>query len=75
MGKSLDLEVIAEGVEASEQLEFLRKHACYYAQGRLFGDPMEARKMLAILSGQAAGGPHHATLCVPTALRPLRLSS
>jgi diguanylate cyclase (GGDEF)-like protein/PAS domain S-box-containing protein len=75
MGKSLDLEVIAEGVEASDQLEFLRKHGCYYGQGRLFGDAMEANKMLAIMSGQAAGGAHHATLCVPTALRPMRFSS
>jgi len=75
MGKSLDLEVIAEGVEASEQLEFLRKHGCYYAQGRLFGDAMEAGKMLAILSGQAGGAAHHASLCVPTVLRPFRLSS
>ena len=38
MGKSLDLEVIAEGVEASEQLEFLRRHGCCTAPGRLFGD-------------------------------------
>ena len=75
MGRSLDLEVIAEGVEASEQLEFLRKHGCYYAQGRLFGDAMEAHKMLAILSDQIAGGAHHGTLCVPTVLRPMRLSS
>jgi diguanylate cyclase (GGDEF)-like protein/PAS domain S-box-containing protein len=75
MGKSLDLEVIAEGVEASDQLEFLRKHGCYYAQGRLFGDAMEAGKLLAILSGQAGGAAHHASLCVPTVLRPFRLSS
>jgi diguanylate cyclase (GGDEF)-like protein/PAS domain S-box-containing protein len=75
MGKSLDLEVIAEGVEACEQLEFLRKHGCYYAQGRLFGDAMEASKMLAILSAQTVGAAHHATLCVPTVLRPIRLSS
>jgi diguanylate cyclase (GGDEF)-like protein/PAS domain S-box-containing protein len=75
MGKSLDLEVIAEGVEESEQLEFLRKHGCYYAQGRLFGDAMEAGKMLAILSAQVGGAPHHAALCVPVQMRPVRLSS
>jgi diguanylate cyclase (GGDEF)-like protein/PAS domain S-box-containing protein len=70
MGKSLDLEVIAEGLEASEQLEFLRKHGCFYAQGRLFGDAMEADKLLAILAGQAAGGAaHYAALCAPVALR------
>jgi EAL domain-containing protein (putative c-di-GMP-specific phosphodiesterase class I) len=69
MGKSLNLEVIAEGVEACEQLEFLRKHGCYYAQGRLFGDAMEAKKLLAILAGQEHGAPHHAALCAPTALR------
>jgi EAL domain-containing protein (putative c-di-GMP-specific phosphodiesterase class I) len=72
MGKSLDLEVIAEGVESSEQLEFLRKHGCYYAQGRLFGDVMAAPELLAILSKQNQGGgiAHHAALCAPT-VRPL----
>ena len=75
MGKSLDLEVIAEGVESSEQLEFLRRHGCFYAQGRLFGDAMEAKKLLAILSSQADGCAHHAALCAPPVLRPVVSSS
>jgi diguanylate cyclase (GGDEF)-like protein/PAS domain S-box-containing protein len=75
MGKSLDLEVIAEGVEDADQLEFLRAHGCFYAQGRLFGDAMEADKLLAILAGQKSGTPHHANLCAPTVVRPMRLSS
>ena len=75
MGKSLDLEVIAEGVESSEQLEFLRRHGCFYAQGRLFGDAMEAKKLLGILSSQADGSAHHAALCAPPVLRPVVSSS
>jgi EAL domain-containing protein (putative c-di-GMP-specific phosphodiesterase class I) len=74
MGKSLDLEVIAEGVEEAEQLEFLRSHGCYFAQGRLFGDPMEASKLLAMLASQDGGAGHHSELCVPP-LRSVRLSS
>ena len=76
MGKSLDLEVIAEGVESSEQLEFLRKHGCYFAQGRLFGDVMAAAELLAILVNQSQGGgsAHHAALCAPT-VRPLTAAS
>jgi len=75
MGRSLDLEVIAEGVEAGEQLEFLRKHGCYFGQGRLFGDAMEAGKMLGILSSQISGPAYHSALCAPTVVRPLRVSS
>jgi diguanylate cyclase (GGDEF)-like protein/PAS domain S-box-containing protein len=71
MGKSLDLEVIAEGVEAPEQLEFLLKHGCFYAQGRLFGDPMGADKLLEILASQAGGTAHHAALCASAAKRHL----
>jgi diguanylate cyclase (GGDEF)-like protein/PAS domain S-box-containing protein len=69
MGKSLGLEVIAEGVETSEQLEFLRLHGCNYAQGRLFGEAMDADSLLRILADQnrGAAAAHHALLCVPAA--------
>jgi diguanylate cyclase (GGDEF)-like protein/PAS domain S-box-containing protein len=75
MGKSLDLEVIAEGVEAMEQLEFLRKHGCFYAQGHLFGDPMEADRLLAMLTSQTTGPACHADLCAASEPEPVKLSS
>jgi diguanylate cyclase (GGDEF)-like protein/PAS domain S-box-containing protein len=75
MGKSLDLEVIAEGVEAQEQLEFLRDHGCYYAQGRLFGEPMEAHELLGILADQVAGSAHHSAVCDTRPVTSLRLTS
>jgi diguanylate cyclase (GGDEF)-like protein/PAS domain S-box-containing protein len=55
MGRSLGMEVIAEGVESGAQLEFLRRSACLYAQGRLFGEPCTAADLLALLTRQAAG--------------------
>ena len=55
MGRSLEMQVVAEGVESEEQLAFLRRHNCHYAQGRLFGDAMSAEEFLAILVAQQAG--------------------
>jgi diguanylate cyclase (GGDEF)-like protein/PAS domain S-box-containing protein len=55
MGRSLGMEVIAEGVESRAQLEFLRSNHCLYAQGRLFGEPCTAADLLALLTRQAAG--------------------
>ena len=40
MAKSLDLEVVAEGVETSEQFAFLNKLTCEKAQGYLFSHPV-----------------------------------
>ena len=45
MGRSLGMQVIAEGVESARQIEFLRAHNCHFAQGRLFGEPLTAEEL------------------------------
>lgn len=55
MGRSLEMQVVAEGVESEEQLKFLRSRDCHFAQGRLFGDAMSSEEFLAILVAQQAG--------------------
>ncbi len=55
MGKSLDMEVIAEGVENEEQFNFLRSRGCHFAQGRLFGDAMSADDFLELITRQESG--------------------
>ena len=40
MAKSLDLSIVAEGVETQEQLEFLERNGCLLCQGYLFGRPV-----------------------------------
>ena len=42
LGKSLNLRVIAEGVETERQLDFLREHGCEEAQGFFFSRPVSA---------------------------------
>jgi diguanylate cyclase (GGDEF)-like protein/PAS domain S-box-containing protein len=57
MGRNLEIDVIAEGVESVSQLEFLRRNGCHYAQGRLFGEPCTAEELLALLQRQSSSGP------------------
>jgi diguanylate cyclase (GGDEF)-like protein/PAS domain S-box-containing protein len=40
MAHRLNMEVVAEGVETRDQLEFLTSHHCEYAQGFLFSKPL-----------------------------------
>jgi diguanylate cyclase (GGDEF)-like protein/PAS domain S-box-containing protein len=55
MAHSLQLEVVAEGVESEQQLDFLRKHGCDYAQGHLFGDPVTAEQFGRLLLAELDG--------------------
>jgi diguanylate cyclase (GGDEF)-like protein/PAS domain S-box-containing protein len=62
MGQNLQMDVVAEGVETEEQLNFLQKLECTYVQGLLFGDPMSADSYLELLTQQADGTDEHRIL-------------
>ena len=52
LGKGLGLQVIAEGVENAEHLEFLQREHCALAQGYLFSRPRPARELERLLDGR-----------------------
>jgi diguanylate cyclase (GGDEF)-like protein len=62
MGRSLQMDVVAEGVESEEQLNFLQTLDCTYVQGLLFGDPMSSDNYLELLLAQAEGTDTHRAL-------------
>ncbi|UPT77458.1 EAL domain-containing protein [Sulfurovum sp. XGS-02] len=49
LAKSLKLDLIAEGVETSEQIEFLIDHECINIQGHYFSHPLTVEEMHAML--------------------------
>ena len=49
MARSLDLRVIAEGIETGDQLTFLRAEACGEGQGYYFGRPVAAGQFAQVL--------------------------
>ena len=51
MGHSLNLEVLAEGVETEEQMSFLRDHNCDQIQGYYFSKPLDAEAFAEKLRG------------------------
>ncbi|HET7630887.1 MAG TPA: EAL domain-containing protein [Gemmatimonadaceae bacterium] len=56
LAHSLDLVVVAEGVEHPRQLEFLSEHQCKYWQGYLCSAPVDAAGARVLLRRMAAAG-------------------
>jgi EAL domain-containing protein (putative c-di-GMP-specific phosphodiesterase class I) len=72
LGRSLDLQVVAEGIETTRQRDFLLEEGCRTGQGYLFSLPMQAEDFAwlleqrvrlpipgADLAGQEEGGDEH----------------
>jgi diguanylate cyclase (GGDEF)-like protein/PAS domain S-box-containing protein len=63
LAKSMDLQVVAEGVESTSQLAFLKLHGCDGFQGYLFGRPCTAEQFEAEHLPEL--GPHSQALATP----------
>jgi diguanylate cyclase (GGDEF)-like protein/PAS domain S-box-containing protein len=61
MGRSLNLRVIAEGVETQDQLDFLKIHQCDEAQGYFFSPPILSQQFARFMCSQ-----RHPAPAVPT---------
>ncbi|MDX1626575.1 MAG: EAL domain-containing protein, partial [Wenzhouxiangellaceae bacterium] len=50
LAQALDMTAVAEGVETEEQLALLREEGCQFAQGYLFGRPLDAEGVANLLA-------------------------
>lgn len=57
LGRGMDLQVIAEGVETAGQRDTLREMGCELAQGFFFARPVPAGKIPDLLEGGTGSGP------------------
>jgi EAL domain-containing protein (putative c-di-GMP-specific phosphodiesterase class I) len=53
LGRSLHLEVVAEGVEQTQQAEFMAARGCHWVQGFLYGAAVSAPEFAELLRKQA----------------------
>lgn len=53
LGRALDLDIVAEGVETEQQLRALRAAGCKFVQGYLFGAPMTEHEIELVLVRQS----------------------
>jgi EAL domain-containing protein (putative c-di-GMP-specific phosphodiesterase class I) len=51
LGQTLELEIVAEGVERPEQLGWLRSRACTFGQGFFFSEPLPPDDIASLLAG------------------------
>ena len=52
LARQLDLELVAEGIETTEQLERVRQLGCHYGQGYLFSPPIDSADFPRIFLGK-----------------------
>jgi diguanylate cyclase (GGDEF)-like protein/PAS domain S-box-containing protein len=52
MARGLGVKVVAEGVETAEQLDFLRRESCDYAQGFYLSQPVNEKSVAGLLKRQ-----------------------
>lgn len=64
MGRSLRMDVVAEGVETEQQFNLLRTKRCHYVQGHLLGRPVSGAGYLDMLKAQTRGHGLHSELFV-----------
>jgi EAL domain-containing protein (putative c-di-GMP-specific phosphodiesterase class I) len=57
MARSLKLQVVAEGVETKQELEFLRAHQCGQAQGYYFSRPVPPEQFSSLLRTESGRRP------------------
>lgn len=54
MGQSLEMPLVAEGIETEEQWDFLQSLGCNYAQGYLMSKPLSSENLLTFLENETA---------------------
>jgi len=70
LAHSLNLKVIAEGVETREQLDFLQEERCDQAQGFYFAAPMPAAELLKLFLVEGQGPSNDLEFRQPSLFRP-----
>jgi EAL domain-containing protein (putative c-di-GMP-specific phosphodiesterase class I)/GGDEF domain-containing protein len=53
LARTLDLEVVAEGIERREDMEFMAARGCHWVQGFLFGAAVSAPEFAELLSAES----------------------